>query len=93
MKEGDKCGPGMCGDGKCADGMCCGNMCGNMCGGKRDCGCMHHKVKPFLKVLLGAAVMAWGLGYLEPEMTAVFAGAVIILSGLHKMFAGMCKCC
>ena len=66
-------------------GKCEGGMCGH--GG---CKCMHHKVKPLLTVLLGATVVAWGLGYLEPEMTAVFAGGLIVLAGLQKVFAGMC---
>ena len=79
MKEG----------GKCADGMCCGNTCE----GKYGCKCIHHQVKPVLTVLLGATVVTWGLGYLEPETMAVIAGGCVVLIGLMKAFRGMCKCC
>lgn len=71
--------------GKCDSG-CCGE-------GMRGCKCMHHMAKPLLIVLLGATVAAWGLGYLEPEMTALVAGGTVVLMGMMKMFARMCKCC
>ena len=72
-------------EGKRWHGMCCDGM--------RGCKCMHHNVKAVLVVLLGATIVAWGSGYLEFEMASVMAGGFIILTGLQKIFAGMCKCC
>lgn len=75
-------------EGKTMEGMCPPGMCG-----RGYCGCMHHKMKPFFVFLLGLTIVAGGLGYFETEAVAVIAGALIALTGLQKMFAGMCKCC
>lgn len=57
------------------------------------CSCPHHKVVPLLIVLLGLLFLLEALNVVSVKITGIVWPILLILIGLQKMFAGLCKCC
>ncbi len=89
MKEGHDCAGGICEDGKCEGGKCEGGKC---CGSSR-CGCWHHQAMGILLVLLGLTFLMGALNVIDGETVNVIWPVIVVIAGLKKLFAGMCKCC
>jgi len=59
----------------------------------RKCCCFCHKVPGVLISLIGVAILLGALDVLSAKATGITVAVLIILYGLKKMCAGMCKCC
>jgi hypothetical protein len=57
------------------------------------CKCPHHKAIPLFIVLIGVVFLLQALGMITAQFAGIAWPVLIILIGLQKMFAGMCKCC
>ncbi len=91
MEEG-MCKDGSCG-GACNAWMCGGMRHGDMCEGSCGCRCPHHKIKGAMIALAGVFLMSGFMEWMDWTTVGVIVSGLIILMGLKKMFAGMCKCC
>lgn len=61
--------------------------------GMKSCPCPHHKVVPFLIVLIGLTFLLRALDVLSVSFVSVAWPILLILIGLNKLARGMCKCC
>lgn len=71
---------------------------GGGCGGCEDmgkggCRCPHHMMFPFLVVAFGATFLLGAFNVIDGETVNVIWPIIVVLAGLKKMFARMCKCC
>ena len=57
------------------------------------CKCSHHKMTPFLVVLIGGVFILRGLHYFTPDAADILWGVLILCLGFQKLARGMCKCC
>lgn len=57
------------------------------------CGCGCHKVLPILVVLFGLTFLLAAFGVFTASTVAWIWPVLVILAGLKKLTAGMCKCC
>lgn len=57
-----------------------------------SCRCIHHKVVPFLIIILGLELLLQTLGVLPPSMIGYVLPVILILIGLVKLKSGSCKC-
>ena len=72
------CGP------DCKDGGCCGSYA---------CNCVHHMVIPILVVAFGATFLMGQLGFISEATVSIVWPILVMMAGLKKLFAGLCKCC
>ena len=59
----------------------------------KKCCCFCHKVAGLLIVLIGVAVLLGALEVISVKAAVITVAVLIILIGLKKITAGMCKCC
>lgn len=58
-----------------------------------SCGCPCHKAMGGLVIAFGLVFLLRALGVLSDHIAGIVWPVIIILAGLNKMTAGMCKCC
>lgn len=56
------------------------------------CRCAHHKLTPFLIVLIGLVFILRALGYVTPVAAGIIWGVLIMCVGFQKLSRGVCKC-
>lgn len=63
------------------------------CCENKKCCCFCHKMPGVFIVLMGVAVLLGALDVISIKAAGIAVGVLLILYGLKKIFAGMCKCC
>jgi uncharacterized protein YqgC (DUF456 family) len=63
------------------------------CCENKKCCCFCHKMPGVLIILIGVALLLGALDVLTPKVEWISIAVLVILIGLKKMCAGMCKCC
>jgi hypothetical protein len=58
----------------------------------KSCRCPHHKLTPFLIVLIGLTFLLRAKGYVTPGAADILWGVMIMCVGFQKLARGMCKC-
>jgi uncharacterized protein YqgC (DUF456 family) len=59
----------------------------------QQCRCFCHKVPGILLVLIGVAILLGAFEVISSKLEWIAIGILVILLGLKKMCAGVCKCC
>ena len=57
------------------------------------CSCSHHKVVPFMIVLIGLAFLLQALGIIGSMLVAFLWPVFLIIAGLAKLGSRGCRCC
>ena len=58
----------------------------------KSCRCPHHKLTPFLVVLIGLTFILRVKGYVTGDAASIIWGVLIMCIGFQKLSRGMCKC-
>lgn len=58
----------------------------------RHCGCGHHKIIPFIVLVIGIMFFLQAVGTVDPVLNAKVWPVLVILAALIKLTSGKCKC-
>ena len=71
------------------------NNMGSSMGEGKTCNCVHHKVVPWMIILIGIVVLlnAFSFMWLNSMMQMIIIGIALIVIGGTKLNGQNCKCC
>ena len=60
---------------------------------QKVCNCPHHKVAPWMMIIVGLAFVVYALGTINFMTMGLIVGIGLFLVGFTKLTGHSCKCC